>query len=414
MKRILLSVFLIASISLSAQVTDTVSVGASYANQVWYSLENDEQGSVALSSWDFGFEISGFTSSIIANTSLGAELYKYPNGDTANWSTLDTSGIATWTAWHNSPTSWAEGAFNQGIDTSNALDLGWGKYNFITHHVTGDSLFVWKSANGTYKKIWIENLASGTYNFKIADLNGNNLKQVAIVKSLFAGKAFAYYHVAQDSIKDLEPAAANWDLIFGKYIDFVPTPYSVSGIRTNANVQTAKVYPVNNTATYNGYSIANYTYDINTIGHDWKYFDFGTFSYLIEDSTVYFAKIDTVYWKLIMQGFGGSSNGNYIFSKEKISQTTSIVENKEKIGTIMLYPNPSVQRNVSLVTDFKEAAQATLRVLNLNGQAVMQENITVNAGLNTEVLNLENVSKGVYIIRLDHPKGSLNQKLILK
>lgn len=419
MKKILLLLAIVISLKGSAQTLDTVSVGASYANQVWYSLENDVQSVHPQNSWDLAFQINGFSASILLNASLGAQLYLYPNGDTASWSTLDTAGINSWTAAYNSTKSWSEGAFNRGVDTSNAFDLGWGQYNFITHQVTGDSLFVWKSANGAIKKIWIERLASGTYYFKVADLNGSNLNQVALAKSNFQGKTFGYYNISQNIILDLEPASSAWDLVFSKYISLIPIsstaflPYSVSGIRHHENIEVAQVYPVNNPSTYNTYKSASYSSDIDVIGSDWKAFDF-SLGYVIEDSTVYFVKRDTIFWKLVMQDFGGSANGNYVFTKEKMSQTTSLIKHNKEVGSFLIYPNPATQRNISLVTDFKNNAKVELRVVNVSGQVVMHKQLQTTGSLQTHYLEFSQLKAGMYIIRLDHPEGSLNQRMILK
>ena len=321
MKKRLLSFAIVSTFafSINAQtVTDTVSIGAGYTDQVWYNLDNGTKTAVNGSSWDFGFQISGFSAAILANTAYGAELYIYPDGDTGSWSTLDTAGIGGWEVWHNPSNTWGKGAFNLGIDTSNSLDLGWGNYSFITHHVTGDSLFVWKTATGTIYKAWIQNLASGIYNFIISDYNETSIDTVALAKSSFSGKNFGYYSIATDSVLDLEPASNSWDLVFSKYMEDLGTPYSVSGIRTNMGIEAVKVYPVSNTATYDSANIQSYSSEINVIGHDWKKFNFATFSFDVEDSTVYFVKTDSAtYWKLVMKTFGGSSNGNYMFEKNE-------------------------------------------------------------------------------------------------
>ncbi len=413
MKINLLLFALAFSLLTNAQITDTVSTRASYADQVWYSLENGEQARSAQDRWDLAFQISGFSASILINDGLGAELYTYPNGDTAAWSTIDTSGLASWTPAYNAPSSWDEGAFNRGLDTSNSFDLGWGNYSFITHHVTADSLYVWKSPNGSLKKIWIERLASGTFHFKHANIDGSNLVQVALAKSNFSGKAFAYYNIAQDSILDLEPAVSDWDLLFSKYIDFIPVPYSVSGIRTNPNVEVAQVYPVD-PVSYNGYLNANYSDSANVIGYDWKSFDMSTFSWQLVDSTVYFIKSDTNYWKVVMTDFGGSANGNYIFTKELINRSTSLIERNEELGSFILYPNPAKQRNISLVTDFNQSASVQLRIISLNGQLVQEQSFSANSGMQTQVFQLNELKAGVYFVRIEHPKGSLTKKLILK
>lgn len=419
MKKTLLSLIALPFLSFNsiAQVDDTVSIGTGYTDQVWYNLDLGTKTTVNGSSWDLGFQISGFSAAILANTAYGAELYIYPNGDTGNWANLDTAGMTAWTPWHNPSTTWNQGAFNMGIDTSSSLDLGWGKYNFITHHVTGDSLFVWKDANGGIKKIWIENLASGTYNFKVADINGTNLNNVALAKASFQGKNFGYYSIAQDSIKDLEPLSNSWDLVFSKYIEDLGIPYSVSGIRTNAGMETVQVYPVNDPTTYDSTQGHNYSSDINIIGHDWKSFSFGTFSYIIEDSTVYIVKTDSsTHWKLVMNDFGGSANGNFMFTKTKLNLSTGLLENRiVENGSFMVYPNPSTDRNISLVADLPNTINsAQIDIVAMNGQLVKSQTIQINNSFDVLSIQLDDFKSGMYFIHLSHERGRITRKLILK
>jgi len=405
--------------STKAQTTDTVSTGASYANQVWYSLENDEQATVSGTAWDFGFQINGFSASILANTAYGAELYIYPNGDTGSWSTLDTNGISNWTAWHNPSTTWNQGAFNMGVDTSDSFDLGWGKYNMITHHITGDSLFVWKTANGTIYKVWLQNLASGTYNFLVADYSGNNIDTVALSKSNFSGKNFGYYSIANDSILDIEPLSNNWDLVFSKYMEEVDgMPYPVSGIQTNIGIEAVKVYPVDdvNTYDYDSAQTQLYSSEINVIGHDWKEFVFSNMSYEIEDSTVYFIKKDTIYWKLVMKGFGGSANGNYIFEKTKLNAVTGLFEKPNKNnGSFKIYPNPATNGNIHIETDLpKSVKSANVNIYNINGQLVESKRVEVNNQKEGILYSLDSHKSGIFFIQINHELGSLTQRLIIQ
>jgi hypothetical protein len=69
----------------SSWVHDTLVMGAFYADEEFYSMENGSAGRVARSLWDIGFKSGTFTSSIIANTTMGVELYTYPNADTSAW-----------------------------------------------------------------------------------------------------------------------------------------------------------------------------------------------------------------------------------------------------------------------------------------------------------------------------------------
>src|SRR5687767_6600059 len=97
-----LGLFFLASVSSVAQVTTTVSVGAGYADQKWYSLANGEQASQPKDNWDLAFEITGFTSAIFANTQkVNFAVYKAPFS-IANYASVDTAGIANWPVLYNS------------------------------------------------------------------------------------------------------------------------------------------------------------------------------------------------------------------------------------------------------------------------------------------------------------------------
>jgi len=419
MKKILLSSYLMVAImsAITAQVTDTVSTGTGYANQVWYNLDNGTETSVAGDSWDLGFQINGFSAAILVNAAYGAELYKYPNGDTSAWSTLDTNGMSSWTAWYNPSNTWQIGAFNMGKNPSNSSDLGWGNYNFITHQVTADSVYVWKAANGAVKKVWIDKLASGTYYFTISNIDGTNQVTKALAKSSFIGKNFGYYSITNDTILDLEPLSNTWDLVFSKYIVDIGVPYSVSGIRTNANLATVQVYPVNNVPAYDSAAIHNYSGDIDLIGYDWKTFLFSCFCYDISDSTVYFVKEDSAtYWKLVMKDFGGSSNGNFIFEKTKINLSTGMFEAElENQGKLMVYPNPTTERNISLVADLPQGVQtARLNITNSKGQLVKSEEVRIRSSFDVLTVQLDDFKTGIYFVQLRHKKGVAQAKLILQ
>ena len=121
------------------------------------------------------FSAAGGGASIRINGQSGVVLYNYPNnGDTSAWASIVTNGINNWNPIYNSDNSWADGAFNINANSSNPMDLGWGIYGTITHHVTGDSLNVIKLSNGAYKKLQILKLSSSNYDFRYANIDGTN------------------------------------------------------------------------------------------------------------------------------------------------------------------------------------------------------------------------------------------------
>lgn len=416
MKKILLSAICAFSIGAStAQViTDTVSLGAGYANQTWYSLQNDEKGSAPKNNWDIAFDVSGFGSAIHINSITGTMLWTYTAGDTADWATLDTTGIASWTPAYNSEITWALGAFDKGMVLSNQFDLGWGVYNPVNHIVSGDSLFVIKLSSGSYKKLWIESLGAGAYTFKYDDIDGSNLQNVSFQKATYTGKNFGYYSLQTNAALDREPVlAAEWDLLFTQYTSFVLSPYTVAGVLSNNNVTVAQVNNVANVTTYNDWITGSFNEDINEIGYDWKVF---AGSWALEDSLVYFVKSRTEdIWKLVFTGFGGSSNGNFIFSKEKISTVSIQDEHTNESSTLAVYPNPSNGQDVTIIYNLPTSySKASLSLYSISGKLIYANELNTNGGLYANTVDISALTAGMYFIVMTIDGQKIQQKLIIK
>lgn len=397
MKRKLLFTVLsltLASLATSAQgVYDTVSIFTGYANQSYYSLAAGEVSNVDNSDWDIAFDASGYGSTIRINGAIGTELYKYPDGDTSDWATLDTAGMSSWQMVYDSDTTWGGGAFNTGA-TSSPMDLGWGIYSTITHHVVGDSLFVIKLTNGAIKKVQIESLASGTFNFRYANLDGTNEVNESVAKSSFTGRNFGYYNMRTETESNREPASSSWDFVFTKYVAelFPGTFYGVTGLLSNAGVEMVKmtgIADVMNTTSYAGHTMSN---NINTVGYDWKSFNGNTWTFDIVDSLCYIVQdVDGNLWRLVMTGFGGSITGEFEFHKEMIS-AVSISENKPL--NVALYPNPASDFTHVV---FNASEEASVQITNLQGQTVYSETLEP-LGLTDHLLDVSNLTAGLYMI----------------
>ena len=87
-------------------LADSISMGAGYADEVFYSLENGVLKTSPRSSWDIAFSTDPMSSTILVNEGYGIELYTYPSGDQAAWDDVDTTGISDWPLMYNSDTSW--------------------------------------------------------------------------------------------------------------------------------------------------------------------------------------------------------------------------------------------------------------------------------------------------------------------
>lgn len=414
MKKGLLSLGLAAftAIQMNAQ-TVTVSVGASYVNQKWYSLENGEQASQPKDNWDLGFEITGYTSAIIANTQRADfAVYKTPYS-VASYATIDTTGISHWPILYNSDTTWAVGAFNKGASLTNPNDLGWGVYDINTHFVTGDSCYVIKVSATSYKKLKFINLANGIYNFEYANINGSSSQTIAINKSSYTGKNFAYFDMTANAAIDREPASSAWDLTFVKYTGYIPVPYGVTGVLSNKGVVVAQANDVANVATYNSWSSQSYQTSISTIGYDWKTYDGASNSYKVVNDTCYFVKDKPgSIWKLRFTGFSGGTAGNMSFTKEKMS-AVGIATIDNSISRVAVYPNPTNGDNTALLfSSEKPLANVSVSITDLNGKEISTETIDVASGLNSYSLNTKALNSGIYFVRLNAGSYTTIQKLI--
>jgi hypothetical protein len=398
-----------ATFSFAQAVNDSVFLGAQYANQVWYSLANDEQGTSAKNNWDIAFEINSITSSILLNSANGNTLWVYPNSDINGWNAIDTTGITTWPKLYNSDLAWEMGAFNVNIDPFDAADLGWGVYNTSNHQVVGDSLYIIKLSNGAYKKLWIEKLANSVYTFKYGNLDNTGEETKTIAKADFTGKNFGYFSIQNGAQVNREPLAANWDLTFTQYTAFVPVAYTVSGVLTNKTTGVVKVYPVNDPSTYKDYASQTFGDKINTLGWAWKTYNMTLGAYIIEDSTVYFIKDgnDDV-WKLIFTGFA-SNNGKFVFSKEKLTSSVGI-NAPLKNNFFTLYPNPASAGTVSIVMDM--AADATVNIMDMSGKVLNTQTLQGN-GLSAHTLSTQGLANGLYMVQVAMGNKVFTQKLAI-
>lgn len=379
-------------------VAETISIQQGYANQAFYSMANGQLSNVSNTDWDLAFQIRGYAASILINSKKGISLWKSTK-DAGQWSTMvtsDTVGIVNNPAYQlfNSDTSWDFGAFNRTNDPSNGFDLGWGNYDFITHSITGDSVYFIKVGPNDFRKLRIDNLSGGIYTFRHANLDGSNEVITTLNKALFQGKFFGYYAFASNTTIDREPVYNTWDLTFCQYYAQTPLAYMVTGVLSNDSVFVAKAYPVDTAiispGTY-GFNPA-----INAINYDWKSFNMNTFQWEIADSTVYFVQDRAgQLWKMVFTGFSGSSTGTFSFYKGPAT-ATGLFENSA-IQTFGLYPNPTADFT-RLMLQSEKSGMSTIRLTDMQGRVVRQLNNDLLQGLNTIDLDLSELPAGLYQI----------------
>ena len=411
---IVLSFILITGTMQAQMVSETISIQPGYTHQTFYSLNSGNFSSVLNTDWDLAFQFRGFAGSILINSKNNVRLWK-AGKSVAQWSSMttsDTTGILSNPAneLFNSDTSWNFGAFNRTNNSANAFDLGWGVYDFITHTVTGDSVFFIKIGRNDYRKLMIENLAglSYVYTFRWANLDGTGETSATMAKSSYPGKFFGYFSLVNNTGIDREPAYSAWDLSFCQYMALSPTTYKVAGILSGDSIFVAKAYPVDPV----GATPAGLTFnrEINTIGYDWKTYDLPTNSWIIADSTVFFVKdrSNTV-WKMIITGFGGSANGNFEFDKGPAIPAG--VSEQNEVRSFGCYPNPAADFT-RIVLDVQRPGPVELSVVDLNGRLCETRMFDVLSGLQTLDLSTALLNPGVYLLQIRLGGALLQQKLV--
>jgi len=414
---IILFAFLSFSI-LRAQENVQVSVGASYANQSFYELATNEITTIDNESWDIAFSVFGLQDAAIfvneSAASMGTEniLFELSINDFQDPISDDdlTERVL------NGELDWSNGAFNSGRDLTNPFDYGWGQYNPALNAVTGNKVYVIELRDGTKKRIQILSLEGITYNFKYADFDGSNVKEVNIDKAQFEGKHRAYFSFADETVKDLEPT--KWDLYFTRYstpIDDgtgVFLDYVVTGVLSSQGMELAEA---NGVDPFDAEEIDfqdDYESDLDIIGYDWKTLDFATFQWQVVEDRAYFVKTaEGAKYKLIFFDFEGSSSGVSSFEKTSLLSTSTrdIVQQEKRFK---IFPNPNNGSfNIELAS-IETHQKGLVNIFDLSGLIRWSSEINPNNKLQY-IQVADHLGSGSYVLQLILDGKTSYQKIII-
>ena len=410
--KIFLLLIIISFTTVKAQeITVNTSMGVDYENMVYYKLNNQTETVFPANSWDISFlRTSTYDFDLRANDHYGIEVFEASN-NVADWSTIDIGNETNWTALHNSNTQWNGGAFSNGSAT-----YGWGEYNSVTHHVTGSIIFVLKYANGTYVKFINEDYYGG-YTFKYSKWNAATSSWGAdqtynISNTQNPDNRYNYYSFLNDAEVVAEPAITDWDFVFTKYYkDYYGDGsvfYPVTGVLQNSTVQVAE--NLNEADTDPLPTNLTYSEEINTIGDDWKHFDNG---YTVDSDTKYYVKYgDSSIYRMWFTSFTGSTTGDLTFKFENVTNALGFEEVSKNLS-FGLFPNPSNNKQVTIVYDQSNSINNSVEIYNLNGQQVYKKQLANTNGFFNNALNLSELSKGVYLVKINADDKSITKKLVL-
>jgi hypothetical protein len=414
-------------------VNDSVSAGASYANDVYYSMNNGTVTTVPNNNWHIAFQMApqfgpSASASILANHAVNnVQVFSLNLSASAKFATLSASDTVGKTNPERelvgSNKTWNIGAFNRNKDQSNLFDYGWGKYNQTTNNLSGDSIYLVKVGTTTAYKIWVQEYVSHpadsiAWKVRIATFSGGSDTTLIIPRNKapynFTDRLFAYVNLGTYTILDREPSKSNWDLVFTRYKDTatqmgLTLTMNVSGVLQHPNVSVAEVP----NAAMPSLANLNFIDSINTIGYDWKYFP-GSYPYVVSN-TNYFVKnkLSNLYYVLQFTAFGGSANGLYSFKKQSLG-TTSISSITTYNNTVLSYPNPAAQ-SLSLLIDAKENMEhARISIFNLTGSLIYSTVVNIQAGMNTFSIPTADFANGLYLLQTNLMNEVQKQKICIQ
>ncbi len=420
--------------------TDSATMGASYAKDVYRKLDNNYSDTAAGSNWTLAFQMipQGGPSSNVAifanQVRQNVMVYSLHYSASAKFATLtaaDTVGRTTQPL-YNSIETWATGALNQMADPTNGFDYGWGSYNMTSHNVVGDSLYLLKTGSGDYK-LWVQKYIASPvdsirYEFRIAKFDGTGDQTVKIYrKNGFANAMFGYYNAADGTMINREPARNNWELLFTRYYELatrgpVTAMYPVMGVLQNVGVSVAKVINADANAAAVGYAAKTYSNKISEIGSDWKsqptdpvtgapagpWMADTTKNYLVKST------ISGKYYQLVFTGFGGTTTGKSSYKFRELGTIPQSVSNvAEAVTAFLLAPNPSAGET-QMMLDVKQGGMARMIVTDAMGRTIQNNPLNLNAGLNGYQISLGNAAPGTYFVTVTNGSWSKTAQLLIQ
>lgn len=399
MKKFTFSALLLTlTTSLNAQtpVLDSVVMGASYANEVYYILEDGTKSEQAFENWHLGFSTDLFSATISTNPKTTSTAI-WPGGTNTDFETVDSVGFSTWPKLFNDSVSWSIGALNQ--NATGGMDYGWGAYNLSTHIVQGDSVYIVKVGNVTYK-VDIVKKQSGTITLRYADIaDATAGTEIEIPASTYGTKDFVYFNLTDGEIKDRE--LEGWDLWAVQYSDWYngsAANQTVTGILTNPKWEVAIINAgAGNQSSHVDFSSGNFIEDKkNILGQGYKALN-SSFQWVVTDSDVYYLRnSEGDVWKWYPTSFVGAGQGKTVFYKQKLA--TAGIETQIS-QFIDIYPNPAKDQ-LTVVFDSK-ASNAEIIVRNQMGQIVAFESLNTTTGVTQQKLDISALNNGVYFVEVN-------------
>lgn len=107
---------------------------------------------------------------------------------------------------------------------------------------------------------------------------------------------------------------------------------------------------------------------------------------------------------LWLRGWSALHRNNHLLD------VTSIDEEDDNFASVSVYPNPA---NNTFTVAFNSESPVSIDIININGQIVKSINVNT-VGFNTQLVDVNDLSTGVYIVRLSNGYNVHTQKLVIE
>lgn len=291
----------------------TVAMGNLYSNQVYFNLELDSViASNLVTDWDLAFA-SNPDSIVAFIVNGGCFMSVYNTGKThfEDVTPSDTNGLDASLWNYDNP---------KGNLDSTAFGVWW-ESKTPTQVISKSEVYIInrgvtdRGKSRGFKKFQILGYENGIYYIKFSDLNSNQANEIEIPRNpLYNFIHFSFNN--NGAIVSIEPTTNQWDLCFTKYTELLYTNdgqamwYSVTGPLLNPNRVSVAIADTSmsfDNITYDYAKNLTYSNNINSIGHEWKWFDLGQGFYIINNKKVYIIQTPVAYYKLHFTDFYNTS-----------------------------------------------------------------------------------------------------------
>lgn len=262
-----------------------VELGTTYGLQIFYDLASNSIVSAnPKTDWDLSFECKTGGWHVLLNSSLAAAAADLGAVDFGSVSNTDD---AVW--------DWD---LQTGLLDSSAI----GDYRNLNHVYLIDRGYNEAGVALGFKKIMLEFNEDESFYLRSANLDGSEDETITITKD--PNINFKSYSFNTNSVIDIEPNKNDWDLMFSQYTHVFqnPTlPYLVTGVimnRLNTSCAQEESIPFEEIA-FENIGDFDFSFDINTIGYDWKSYSFDVSQFTIVENMNFVIKTNNeAYFKL--------------------------------------------------------------------------------------------------------------------